>query len=92
MLHQTGWSHFAPQSSSFPSLHAHGGGGEGEGGGVGEADGDGERPGIVLIWSGIVIMSAVGSSEYSAQHEAAFASSHAQNESAKPVQSPPQSQ
>ena len=64
MLHQTGWSHFAPQSSSFPSLHAHGGGGEGEGGGVGEADGDGERPGIVAIWSGIVIMSAVGSSQW----------------------------
>ena len=65
-LHHTRGSHFAPQSSSFPSLHAHGGGGggEGEGGGVGEADGDGERPGIVAIWSGIVIMSAVGSSQW----------------------------
>ena len=59
-------SHVAPQSCSIPSLHAHGGGGggEGEGGGVGEADGDGERPGIVAIWSGIVIMSAVGSSQW----------------------------
>ena len=34
-LHQTGGSHFAPQSSSFPSRHAHGGGGGGCGGGGG---------------------------------------------------------
>ena len=36
-------SHFAPQSFSFPSAHAHGGGdGEADGGGDGEVDGGGD--------------------------------------------------